>query len=164
MTTKVYKYKNFLKPPECQYFIEKHSQFFNPDNDKRTFYHRATEIMNVYPFSNTHTRFTYEAKKLNGRLDFTMKKIDEEVMVNYFQIVRWPKNSFQEKHIDFINHCYTSIIYLNDNFEGGETVVEKRKIQPKQGLMVLFSGNHTLHGVNKIKKGNRYTIPCWYTK
>ena len=63
MTTKVYEYKNFLKPSECQYFIEKHSQFFNPDNDKRTFYHRATEIMNVYPFSNTHTRFTYEAKK-----------------------------------------------------------------------------------------------------
>ena len=42
--------------------------------------------------------------------------------------------------------------------------MEKRKIQPKQGLMVLFAGNHTLHGVNKIKKGNRYTIPCWYTK
>tara|TARA_R110002051_G_C8660337_1_gene488938 strand:+ start:52 stop:546 length:495 start_codon:yes stop_codon:yes gene_type:complete len=164
MTPKVYEYKNFLKPTECKYFIEKHSQFFNPDNDKRTFYHRETEIMNIYPFSNTHTRFTYESKKLNGRLDFTMKKIDEEVMVNYYQIVRWPKNSFQEKHIDFKDHCYTSIIYLNDNFEGGETVVEKRKIKPKPGLMVLFSGNQTLHGVNKIKKGNRYTIPCWYTK
>ena len=164
MIPKVYEYKNFLKPIECKYFINKHSQFFNPTNDKRTFYHRKTEVINIFPFSNTQTRFTYESKKLNGRLDFTMKKIDEEVMVNYFQMVRWPKNSFQAKHIDFINHCYTSIIYLNDNFEGGETVVEKRKIQPKQGLMVLFAGNHTLHGVNKIKKGNRYTIPCWYTK
>ena len=164
MREKVYQYKNFLTPLECKYFIEKHSQFFDPSTDKRTFYHRKTEVMNIFPFSNTHTNFTYQAKRLNGRLDSAVKKINRKGFVNYFQIVKWLENSDQKIHLDFKNHYYTSIIYLNDDFEGGETVINKRNIIPKAGLMILFAGNHTLHGVNKVKKGKRYTIPCWYTK
>ena len=164
MTPKIYKYKKFLKSKECEYFISKHSQFFNPTNDQRTFFHRQTQVMNVFPYSNTHTNFTYQAKKLNGRLDSAIKKINNKVFVNYFQIVKWLENSAQKIHLDFKNNYYKSIIYLNDNFEGGETIVNKVKIKPKKGLMILFSGNNIKHGVNTIKKGERYTIPCWYTK
>ena len=76
MTPTIHKYKNFLKPSECEYFINKHSEFFNPEKDERTFSHRNTQVITVYPFSNTHTNFTHEAKKLNGRLDSAVKKIN----------------------------------------------------------------------------------------
>ena len=164
MTPTIHKYKNFLKPSECEYFMNKHSEFFNPEKDERTFSHRNTQVITVYPFSNTHTNFTHEAKKLNGRLDSAVKKINNKGFVNYFQIVKWLENSDQKIHLDFKNHYYTSIIYLNDNFEGGATMVDNIKIKPKKGLMILFSGNKIKHGVNMIKKGERYTIPCWYTK
>ena len=154
----IYSYENFLTPIECQYFINQHSELFNPANDPRTSYHRKTEIVEIFGF------LTQNSKKLNGRLNFIIKNIDKEAFVNYFQIVKWSTDTFQPIHKDFTHHCYTSIIYLNDDFKGGETVVEKKKIKPKQGLMVLFAGDKMTHGVNKIKKGTRYTIPCWYTK
>ena len=51
-------------------------------------------------------------------------------------------------------------IKSNDTLED----VEKTMIKPKKGLMVLFDGNKKVHSVNKINKGPRYTISCWYTK
>jgi len=152
----IYSYENFLTPSQCQYFIKRHSDLFNPDNDKRTFYHRKTEVV---PLSSY---LAHDSKELNGRLNFTIKNIDAEMFVDYFEIVKWPPKELQIAHKDFIYHYYASIIYLNDNFEGGETVVGKTTIKPKQGLMILF--DKEVHSVNKIKKGTRYTIPCWYTK
>jgi len=154
----IYSYENFLTPLQCQYFINKHSELFSPNNDKRTFYHRKNEVVSLSSY------LTHDSKKLNGRLNFTVKNIDAEAFVNYFEIVKWPTKELQTVHKDFNYHYYTSIIYLNDNFEGGETVVEKIKIKPKQGLMVLFDGDKKTHSVNEIKKGTRYTLPCWYTK
>ena len=154
----IYSYENFLTSIECQYFINQHSELFNPANDQRTSYHRKTEIVQIFDF------LTQASKKLNGRLNFTVKNINAEMFVNYFEIVKWPTGVWQEPHKDFPHHYYTSIIYLNEDFEGRETMVEKKKIKPKQGLMVLFAGDKEAHSVNKIKKGNRYTVPCWYTK
>jgi len=154
----IHSYENFLTPIECQYFINQHSKLFDPANDQRTFYHRKTKVVGYSGFS------IQDSKKLNGRLNFTVKNIDEEAFVNYFEIVQWPTEEFQPAHKDFEYHCYTSIIYLNDDFEGGETVVEEKSIKPKEGLMILFDGDKKTHSVNKITKGTRYTIPCWYTK
>ena len=158
----VYSYENFLTPSQCQYFIKRHSDLFHPNNDERIYYHGFHKTQTeVVVFSRY---FEYNSYKLNGLLNFTIKKIDAEMFVNYFEIVKWPTGVWQEPHKDFPHHYYTSIIYLNDNFEGGETVVGKTTIKPKQGLMVLFAGDKEAHSVNKIKKGARYTIPCWYTK
>ena len=153
----IYSYEHFFTPEKCQHFINKHSELFNPDHDKRTFYHRKTEVVLLSSY------LVYDSKKLNGRLNFTIKNIDAKAFINYFQIVKWPLKESQQPHRDFDYHPYTSIIYLNDNFKGGETVVEETVIKPKQGLMILFSGDKKIHSVNKIKKGTRYTIPCWYT-
>ena len=161
----IHSYEDFFTPEKCQHFINRHSELFNPDSDKRAFYHRETaSSLQRREVVELSSYFTYDSKKLNGRLNFTVKNIDADVFVNYFQIVKWPMTEEQKQHRDFDYHPYTSIIYLNDNFEGGETVVEKTMIKPKKGLMVLFDGNKKVHSVNKINKGPRYTISCWYTK
>ena len=157
----IYSYENFLTPSQCQYFIKRHSDLFHPKNDERTYYHGFHKTQTEVVIFSRY--FEYDSKKLNGRLNFTIKNIDEGAFVNYFQIVKWPTRELQLSHRDFDYHPYTSIIYLNDNFKGGETVVEETVIKPKQGLMILFSGDKKTHSVNKIKKGTRYTIPCWYT-
>lgn len=65
---------------------------------------------------------------------------------------------------------YSSIVYLNDDFEGGEFIFAKDKdtvqasVKPKCGLMVAFSaGKENLHGVKAVKKGRRCALAMWYT-
>ena len=87
-----------------------------------------------------------------------------EITRNAFFHVKWNTNQSQGTHQDFDYHPLTSILYLNDDFEGGETFVEDKIIKPKKGLMISFEGDKLKHGVKKIRKGIRYTIPCWYKR
>ena len=52
--------------------------------------------------------------------------------------------------------------YLNDNYEGGETHVNKKVIKPKKGKLIFFAGNKMEHGVYDVRQGERYTIPSWW--
>ena len=155
----LYSYENFFTPKQCHHFIKGHSELFKPHLDDRTFYFRKTEVVELSRYYDS-----LNTKKLNGLLNFTVKKINAKAFVSYFQIVKWPVGEFQGPHKDMEYHCYSSIIYLNDDFKGGETVIDGTVIKPKQGLMVLFTGNKLIHSVNKVEKGIRYTMPCWYLK
>lgn len=63
------------------------------------------------------------------------------------------------------------VLYLNDDYEGGETYFSKFKVQvrPETGKFSLFSSdwNH-MHGVRRIMGGRepwaRYTMPIWFTE
>ena len=61
----------------------------------------------------------------------------------------------------------SAIYYLNDDFEGGEIVFtrEKLEVKPRQGLLVAFpsDGAHA-HEVLPVRTGIRYTVPIWFTK
>jgi len=56
------------------------------------------------------------------------------------------------------------VLFLNDEFEGGEFVLPDLHIQikPKPGLFVAFpSDQNYLHGVNPVRSGERYSIVTW---
>ena len=133
-------YKNFLTPFECDHFIRLHFALFVPEITRNAFFHEGTEVVAL-----SH-------------------KLDKRNFINYFELVKWNTNQSQGTHQDFDYHPLTSILYLNDDFEGGETFVEDKIIKPKKGLMISFEGDKLKHGVKKITKGTRYTIPCWYKR
>ena len=61
---------------------------------------------------------------------------------------------------------YTGLVYLNDNFAGGELVFPDRDVViiPKPGLLVGFPSNHKfVHAVPKVLSGKRYSLPVWFT-
>ena len=59
---------------------------------------------------------------------------------------------------------YASILYLNDDFEGGETFFEDGTVlKPKQGTCVIFESMKHFHGVYPHGNEDRYTSPIWYT-
>ena len=67
---------------------------------------------------------------------------------------------------------YTALIYLNDDFEGGEILFEDgpcnklyKKIIPIQAQMLILApnGSNFYHEVFPIRKGTRYSIHLWYT-
>ena len=61
---------------------------------------------------------------------------------------------------------YASIVYLNDDYEGGNLFLPPLQIEikPKKGLMVGIRGDRTHeHGVRNVTRGTRFTMPAWYT-
>ena len=61
---------------------------------------------------------------------------------------------------------YTGLVYLNDDFTGGELVFPDRDvvIVPKPGLFIGFPSNHKfVHAVPKVLSGKRYSLPVWFT-
>lgn len=81
------------------------------------------------------------------------------------------KYFFEERNIEkykklFTNKIFTSIIYLNDNYEGGELYFPQHnnfEISPEKGTMLIFSGTiENMHGIRKITNGTRYThVTFW---
>jgi 2OG-Fe(II) oxygenase superfamily len=62
---------------------------------------------------------------------------------------------------------YTGLLYLNEDFTGGQLVFRDRHVViiPKGGLLVGFPSNHRfVHAVPKVLSGKRYSLPVWFTK
>lgn len=99
-------------------------------------------------------------------------------------LVRWTKGHSLGLHADnsWLNgtpnfvpfNDYSCIIYLNDDYTGGEFYFNKSHInsnddsiiiKPKTGQLVAFTaGLNHVHGVKKVLNGTRYTLACWFTK
>lgn len=65
---------------------------------------------------------------------------------------------FQTKH-------YSSLIYLNEDYSGGELYFPEHdlEIKPEVGTLICFKGDeNTLHGVKKVEEGTRYTISLFW--
>jgi hypothetical protein len=63
------------------------------------------------------------------------------------------------------DRAFSTIVYLNDNFEGGEIVfpLQNTRIKPLEGLLVGFpSGSEFVHEVLSVTRGRRYTLPMWF--
>jgi hypothetical protein len=62
---------------------------------------------------------------------------------------------------------YSTVIYLNDQYDGGEICFPLLgyMYKPKAGDIVLFpcSTDKYLHGVLPVRGGNRFTIAMWHT-
>ena len=84
-------------------------------------------------------------------------------------VVRWSSGIDMGLHVDDLgieNYHMSALLYLNDNYEGGEVSFPTHDllIKPKQGDLIIFPGNlHYAHQVNKVTSGDRYTIPIWYS-
>lgn len=154
---------NFLSVQECEMlmsFYHKHFASLGRNYVDRNVLDITTAIDNLY--TDTAFNDTDILKKITARITKNILNVDDNCFINYHQLVHWPENSYQPRHIDFDYHTYTSIIYLNDDFSGGQTVVGIQKVNPVQGKIITFQGNKIDHEVLPIRKGNRYTLAVWY--
>lgn len=63
-----------------------------------------------------------------------------------------------------IDRDLSLLIYLNDDFEGGETSFYKfhYQLRPRTGMAVIFPSDHRyLHAAEVVRKGWRYAIVSW---
>jgi len=127
------------------------------------------ENKNSYLLSLT-TKYIYKLKK----------EIEDSYNLKLFQkktaqIVVWREGDYQPPHADKENvngsdHPYpdndiASLMYLNDDYRGGSIFFPNQKIQikPEAGSAIFFPGDkYYLHGVSKVTRGQRFTIPCFW--
>lgn len=92
-------------------------------------------------------------------------------------LMRYRPGGFYVKHADsqnidpqtglwtkVIDRDLSLLIYLNDEFEGGETTFHKFRyqIRPRPGMAVIFPSDHRyLHAAEVVRKGVRYAIVSW---
>jgi hypothetical protein len=122
-------------------------------------------------------------------ISFIYRRIHRELLANLphyiekkFGIIKMEKGDFwgvhadnnsfkdiKEKSKDYIEGeeftlCrypeYSMVIYLNDDYKGGEAYFKNKKFayKPKAGDLLIYSSDEEYnHGVLKIKSGTRYT-------
>jgi len=132
----------------------------------------------------------------NSDLLFFIKKLRFEIALlasecynsilypNFTDLVLWRKGMKMAEHKDtpygnpgdnfyraeLIERYVSCVIYLNDDYIGGETIITNLKGEryisvPKTGSVIFFfSDDRHIHSVNEIKEGKRYTLPIWFTK
>ena len=113
-----------------------------------------------------------ESQTVNINFDHPLinKIINQSVEKNKFKEVEWakiisyPTGSSMSFHLDTSRETTTgaSITFLNDDFVGGEAIVEGIKISPLAGRTYYFDGKIYKHAVLNVIKGIRHTLSIWY--
>lgn len=105
-------------------------------------------------------------------LDYSLS---EDIYPEYLGLVKWEIGDVQHPHADgeelngkhqFYWRNFGCVLYLNDDYDGGEIYFPNQNIQikPKPNTLVFFPGTlEFLHGVNPITKGIRYTLTSFWT-
>jgi hypothetical protein len=136
---------NFLSEKECQDIIDK---FKSLNGNYTTYAKRYLLNFDVWfkeiQFENIKKKFLKKNKKIHN-----------------MEVVFWPVGEFHIKHNDTKYYDFTTITYLNENYEGGRTIVEDVEIIPKTGKLLEFESNK-LHMVTKLISGERFVLLCWY--
>ena len=136
--------ENFLTNRQSNNLVK----YYNDNTDK------AYKYNLTYPLPLKDTKVKNIIKKI--------KTIVKNCKLDNLEIVRWPINSYMDEHYDE-GDKFAFFIYLNDDYEGGETeIINKIKVIPKKGTVLIFKNSKLLHRVNKIKQKERYTLAGWY--
>jgi len=103
------------------------------------------------------------------------KIFDKKVKPNTSHAQKWDVGGFASVHSDnsdfdgnpnsFQINKYVGILYLNDDFEGGELYFPEHNIsfKPNAYSLICFPGGvENIHGVSEITKGTRYTMVSFW--
>jgi hypothetical protein len=100
-----------------------------------------------------------------NRIQKEFFELEKDVIVTKAFGSFWNPGQSGAPHIDAIEKEpfieYSSVIYLNDEYEGGEIYFPRQSFEhrPKKYSAIFFPGNsfNYIHGVKEITSGNRFT-------
>ena len=150
---KVFVFKNFLSKKLCNFYSNKIKDI--------------GDIGFSLPFEDRTWEFTDNQKITKKIIDTIYKHLKIKLDLDYAQFQNWHvgTNSELHKH-DYAGTevtKYNSLIYLNDDFKGGEFFTRNGiKLKPQAGMLTLFDGSKVSHGLKKVKNKDRKTMIFWW--
>ena len=151
-------HSNFLTLEECQYWISQ-SPVYIKDNPK------GNEDWRERNKTITHLPIVERVRKFHKEKD----NLDLEIFEASLQVWASGTEAIPHVHDELGGRQqtkYNSIIYLNDNFEGGEFIAPDLlfSLAPEPGRLIVFDGSKVKHGINPIHGNTRYTIIFWWKR
>jgi len=114
--------------------------------------------------SEVAKKYTVKMKSFLDR-DFVVQKTTD------FRLNKYDVGGFMSRHCDNIHHSHgqtygypqaSVLLFLNDNFKGGEFLVSEEQPTIKTGEALIFPSNFMFpHEVKKITQGTRWSIVSW---
>ena len=163
MCKKFYKFNNFITKEECDYFIGEIpiEESYNVD----VWDHR------IFNISDNDWQTKHLSHIITRVQTFLKENINVSVNLLRCHLQVWPIGSKSDLHIHYDPRIpddnfgdWNCSLYLNDDFEGGEFIMEGGMIvKPEPGLLTFYNGAKDFHGLNKVEGGNhRFTILFWW--
>ena len=126
--------------------------------NKQPFYNELKESV-----SNVADLYAKEVKKSDR--DFVVQKTTD------FRLNKYEKGGYMSLHCDNIHHSHgqkygypqaTVLLFLNDDFKGGDFIVSELHLNIKKGYAIIFPSNFMFpHEVKKVTSGTRWSIVSW---
>lgn len=170
--------ENFISKEDCINII----QYLNSEPSKWTVFNETFTQCYGMPLSFYDKNLdNYKLKRdIFEDIHFKFKNTIQSVFSKKFTGVtyhaqKWNTGGAVDPHSDISDlegnlntnstNKFTVILYLNDDYQGGELYFTQHdiKIKPKAGSIVTFPGDHTnIHGVSEVLNNIRYTIVSWW--
>jgi hypothetical protein len=133
-------YSNFFTNEESDELIS----YYNTNRDKHIEFRKGVYRFDTISIKDNVDRFLFNSKlKIINPVKFRIQSVNPSININ------------DAPHTHF--ECWTSIVFLNDNFKGGELIIDNCVLKAKKNQLVLFTGNEP-HMVNPIIDGERFTL------
>lgn len=176
----VKKIENLESYIEKDFYLSKWSEW-SASTDKNILYGLKKEG-SIYPkfIKNSYDKECLDIlntiKKISEEciVDYVKKTNSENVVLpNYFSIRKYNTGADMGPHADSDDptdktHPYISgVLYLNNNYDGGEIEFEnqKIKIKPEAGSMIIFPAYRPyVHHPKPPTSGNKYMCPLFWFK
>ena len=163
----IYEIENFLDESICDELVN----YFNNTKVRNTHLDGYFKDKTLCPYSIKDNLLLSNLLILQIKSIQTASKLfykdnlDVNLYLEYWNIVQMLPGIDMEVHQDRSHRDYSSVLYLNEDFTGGNTYFPKNNFtcNPKKGKIIFFS-SRTYHGVTEVISGERYTLPCWYSK
>jgi prolyl 4-hydroxylase len=159
-----------LRPDECDLYIQKMKS--TQEAEVAPITGKTGEVIDTKVRSNT--RLMYDDQAWANELGARLKEnIPQTLMGRRFahvnERIRLYRYASGQKHgshwdtpvelADKRETLLTLVLYLNDNFEGGETVFDElnKTIKPQPGLALLFQ-HRVLHTATPVTAGEKFVM------
>jgi 2OG-Fe(II) oxygenase superfamily len=154
--------EDFVTPEDAQALI---NQLNNPDKGIYPDYYKDRNGGTAFPYNQETISLLKKYGHMSNKVQEEFFKTQSPVIITKSFGSSWQKGGKGAPHIDAVEKEpfieYSSVLYLNDEYEGGEIYFPMQKflLKPKKYSAIFFPGNDMdyLHGVSEIMSGNRYT-------
>ncbi|TAG92153.1 MAG: 2OG-Fe(II) oxygenase [Bacteroidetes bacterium] len=166
-TENIWTIENFITPEECEQLI-----FFSENIGYKEAEISLNSGAKMMKNIRNNERLLYKDENLAKNYWLTLKNYCPQTIDNYqaiglneqFRFYKYEINQRFKRHIDgrFIRNeneesRITFMIYLNDDFEGGETTFDEIKIKPKIGNALCFI-HEQKHEGSPVITGIKYVL------
>lgn len=168
--------EGFISKKDCEYLIDLAIRLDLWEGAGYKFWdNRVTNYSTFLKHDKDAAKILLDA---NFRCRQKIKKeynLDHPVYSDTLQVIRWFPGMDQGPHADdmsdtenkdHLHRSFGSVVYLNDNYEGGHTYYPNFnfEVKPKTGSLAFHPATPDhLHGVTRVSNSIRYTLASFWT-